>query len=237
MGQYYYPIVMNREGGTVIGSFYSHSYDHNGLKLMEHSYLGNGFVNAVLAKAMAAKEFTLAWIGDYSDIDEDIRMSGRYSGDGRDYERIFLRAKRAADNGVRRIEPDDPEVLEFQDKVSDIVVYDLIRKEKISLRRYKAAQIRNRIKLNISPWGEGPETLIIHPIPLLTAIGNGKGGGDYADEGSACMEWVSLWALHPLMILTEGDPDPEGEWKDISEEVLFEEGRDLPAARIMNHTI
>lgn len=44
MGQYYMPTLIAK-GGT-ISTLYSHDYD-NGLKLMEHSYIGNTFVSAV----------------------------------------------------------------------------------------------------------------------------------------------------------------------------------------------
>ena len=44
MGQYYHPTIMGKRYG-VQGWLYSHAYGE-GLKLMEHSYLGNDFVNA-----------------------------------------------------------------------------------------------------------------------------------------------------------------------------------------------
>ena len=42
MGQYYIPII-KRNNGT-FETYDSHDYD-NGLKLMEHSYVGNSFVD------------------------------------------------------------------------------------------------------------------------------------------------------------------------------------------------
>ena len=53
MGQYYMPTLISEDG--TVRTLYSHAYD-NGLKLMEHSYIGNNFVNAVLTllwKALA----------------------------------------------------------------------------------------------------------------------------------------------------------------------------------------
>lgn len=46
--------------------FYSHEYD-NGLKLMEHSYKGNNFVNAVRNWLIASGGGRLVWAGDYAD--------------------------------------------------------------------------------------------------------------------------------------------------------------------------
>ena len=51
MGQYYVPVILNGTGGKVIGSFSPYDYQ-NGMKLMEHSYIGNQLVDAVIAKAL-----------------------------------------------------------------------------------------------------------------------------------------------------------------------------------------
>lgn len=231
MGQYYTPVILNEEGGTVIGSFEPHEFDRNGSKLMEHSYFENGLVQSVVAKALMAsitsgKPITLAWVGDYADLDEDIR-TGYYTGQGRDYERIFLRAQRAANNRVRRLKPDDEDIAKAYKHGGSVVFYNIIRKEKLSLLLNKKAQIERRKARGISVYDDDPELFIIHPIPLLTAIGNGKGGGDYHDDGSTCMEWVGKWALHPLWVVPDGVPEPEGAWADISELALFEEGRNV----------
>ncbi len=64
MGQYYMPTLIAKDG--TISTLYSHHYD-NGLKLMEHSYIGNNFVNAVCTQIWK-NPMKVAWIGDYSDI-------------------------------------------------------------------------------------------------------------------------------------------------------------------------
>lgn len=225
MGQYYIPVVLNGTGGKVIGSFSPYDYE-NGMKLMEHSYLGNKLVGSVVAKALymsvsTGKTVTLAWVGDYATLEEDVR-TGYYTGQNRDYERIFNRAQKAADNKVGRVPSDDEEIKKAFKNIDNVVFYNNIRKEKLSLQDYRKAQIANRLANGTPTYRDNPEDFIIHPIPLLTALGNGKGGGDY--EGT-CMEWIGKWALHPLWIVPEGVPDPEGEWTDISNRILFEEDR------------
>ena len=64
-------------------------------------------------------------------------------------------------------------------------------------------------------WGN-----FIHPLPLLTAIGNGMGGGDYH---GTCMERVGSWACDEIE-LTEWN-DSLKQYKDISNEIKFKEGR------------
>ena len=64
MGQYYKPINESKEE-----YLYSHKYD-NGLKLMEHSYLGNSFVCAVEALIGPGGPWegdVVRWEGDYAD--------------------------------------------------------------------------------------------------------------------------------------------------------------------------
>lgn len=45
MGQYYMPTLIAEDGA--VSTLYSHQYD-NDLKLMEHSYIRNNFVNAMI---------------------------------------------------------------------------------------------------------------------------------------------------------------------------------------------
>lgn len=71
MGQYYLPVVKNSEGE--FKTFYAHQYDHNGLKLMEHSWNGNNFVAAVLNELLE-NPCSLYWLGDYAQ-DEDFKNS------------------------------------------------------------------------------------------------------------------------------------------------------------------
>ena len=74
MGQYYKPIILkdNKSKKTIEKWAYSHDYD-NGLKLMEHSYIDNNFVNVVENELKETPQ-RLVWAGDYAD-----ECSGRKS--------------------------------------------------------------------------------------------------------------------------------------------------------------
>ena len=64
MGQYYYPTILREKNKRFYSEeFYSHDYD-NGLKLTEHSYCGNHFVETIMAQLLN-NPGRLAWIGDY----------------------------------------------------------------------------------------------------------------------------------------------------------------------------
>jgi hypothetical protein len=64
MGQYFQPCILAENKKKVINWMYSHNYD-NGLKLMEHSYLGNDFVSA-FETLIANKPQRVVWAGDYA---------------------------------------------------------------------------------------------------------------------------------------------------------------------------
>lgn len=229
MGQYYYPIILTAAGGRLVGSFYSHDYD-NGLKLTEHSYYGNEFVEAVISKAMSEyKPVTIVWLGDYADLSDDIlpldahrctNPAANKGKIGRDYVRMFLKAERARDWTVRRIKPDDSGVKECLQYARRCVVYNTVTRQKIVLSKYGENVVARRLENGALPHFAAD--FILHPLPLLTCLGNGKGGGDYR---GTCMEWVGAWAFHVLAFLPEGLPEPDGEWEDISTQIIFEEDR------------
>ena len=236
MGQYYTPIILSANGGKTVGSFYSHDYD-NGLKLMEHSYLGNDLVDSVVAKALSVPgAVTIAWLGDYAELNEDVLPLAEHRAFDpaknvgkihRDYVRMFDRLKRVEDGRLYLIKPDNESVKEFLPDSEGVTIYDFLTRQKLSLQAYRKNVLAMREANGFDPKKMDYEIdeLIVHPLPLLTSIGNGKGGGDYF---GTCAEWVGAWAMHPLAFIPQnsGLPEPEGEWEDVSEKILFEEARE-----------
>jgi hypothetical protein len=66
MGQYYKPIILESDKKTPVCYAYAHKCD-NGLKLMEHSYIGNAFCNTVYNYIFKNGGANLVWAGDYAD--------------------------------------------------------------------------------------------------------------------------------------------------------------------------
>ncbi|HBG28981.1 MAG: hypothetical protein A2Y10_14835 [Planctomycetes bacterium GWF2_41_51] len=172
MGQYYKPI--NLENGQWL---YSHDYG-NGLKLMEHSWIGNEFVGAVMKMMVAGGSWhknPIVWCGDYYD-EEDY-----YS--------------KVADND--KIQPN--EFLTKQQQLKAILVNHTT----------KEYVVYSKIPVNSNGWQ-------VNPLPLLTALGNGRGGGDY-DLDYPDADKVGIWAKHILSVEYE---IPEG-YKELK--VAFKE--------------
>jgi hypothetical protein len=157
MGQYYKPSNLNKEE-----SLYSHDYG-NGLKLMEHSYVGNDFVNAVvMLLAEGWKNDPIVWAGDYADPDEDILNE--------DQEPMTIYAR------------DFKEIKVPTDDFSYKYILNHDREEFVNIQ-------------------ESGEEWQIHPLPLLTCEGNGRGGGDYMGDDPNGL--IGLWSRNHLEAVKE----------------------------------
>ena len=185
MGQYYYPTLLD-EQYKGDGWLYSHSYDHTGLKLMEHSYMGVGFVNAVLAK-IKDNPMRVAWIGDYSDDPWSGEEPYQKKIPKEKFEEIF--------NKVHGDNADDcqihPEPLEGFDKATDYNEWFLVNHTRRSYVDLGEFQHKNGWQ---EEWNGKKYWYSIHPLPLLTACGNDRGGGDYHDCYPDCNK-CGLWAF------------------------------------------
>lgn len=185
MGQYYKPVVLKEdyenESFPCILSLTPWKMD-NGAKLMEHSYVGNNFVEAfaqIIHKnnKKGYADNRVVWCGDYSEPIND--------------NSIYHLAKQCDASGFY---PTDG----IQHPYQYIVNTD------------KGQYVK------VKPYNENKWT--IHPLPLLTAYGNGQGGGDYYGSD---MEKVGIWAFDHVYT---SDEVPEGyeelvvDFKDDTEE-------------------
>jgi hypothetical protein len=76
MGQYYYPIFLKGPACNVeeIKAWMNAHEYNDGLKLMEHSYIDNNFMNTVeheLGPNGAHFMSRVVWAGDYADVEQD----------------------------------------------------------------------------------------------------------------------------------------------------------------------
>jgi len=172
MGQYYHPINEDK-----MEHLYSHDYD-NGLKLMEHSWMGNNFVRTVehlLSPGQPWHKCRLTWSGDYGD-----RTGELYP-----------------ENDKGKIKP----------LISE---HDY----KYILNHDKKMFVDKENTTGFTPqWindSERNDEWKIHPLPLLTADGNGRGGGDY--YGYDPDDIVGSWAGDRISV---SDLAPEEDWEEL----------------------
>lgn len=145
----------------------------SGMKLTEHSWVYNDFVNGVV-ELIEGNPSTVAWVGDYADDTSD--FDGRYT------EEVYASAW-----------DDDCHDRPFEsmpDTHMDGYIVNSSMREYIDLERYVSANMEDG-------W-------CVHPLPLMTAIGNGRGGGDYRGRD---MHLVGRWAMDVIEYTHE---KPEG---------------------------
>ena len=189
MGQYYYAVL--REPST--GKFIIGSPHHfcEGLKLMENGIMDSTFTK-VIYSMLKNKIMNLAWVGDYAEPDD-------------------LKEFNTAEKKVQKFidAANDEEIKPSQwvekhydgEKVSswfgEFVIVNHTKKEFLSQREY-LQHVPNPYKARDN--GEW----LIDPLVALTAIGNGKGGGDYhgTDE-----HMVGRWATDAIEVIPETEDE------------------------------
>jgi hypothetical protein len=188
MGQYFKPVILgdtpkDGEHETVKLWMYSHKYD-NGLKLMEHSYQGNNFVSTFekeLTRRGNHYKSRVVWAGDYADEETGLKI---------------IHEEKEYDANLYSLCNDDNEITP---KVSSTDDYPYIvnHSKKLFVDKTKVSDI---------PDWEGTK---IHPLPLLTCEGNGRGGGDFRGENDLIGSWardvISVEKESPLV--TNGTMD------------------------------
>ena len=191
MGQYYNPSILKKNWKTaknpVAASLKCYDYG-NGAKLMEHSYIGNNLVRSIeFLLANQFKGHAFVWCGDYADEVEtktgthDIFCdAGRFIYEDYDSSTNDREAKRYL--ALMKSIPAMPEWEEgvVWNPYKTIPYYKYL--VNYSKKQYCTIPMFNNDKLQV------------HPLPLLTCSGNGRGGGDYQLED----ERVGSWAFDKI---------------------------------------
>lgn len=207
MGQYYKPISLDKKEWL-----YSHNFDA-GLKLMEHSYIGNDLLDAVeilLIPEGRWHKTRIVWAGDYADKEDvDSEFFRLYKGEI-DNNSPNLYQIMNEENGFNNLDPYTIHQFKEENKI-DLKEFPFI------LNHTEKTYIDKRLIEKDHTWTDPREgidyDIKIHPLPLLTAEGNGRGGGDF-HEGGIGYEYIGQWARAIISIEKEV---PEGyELFDIS---------------------
>lgn len=183
MGQYYRAIVKKPNGRLDV---YNRDIIRNGkseymvAKLMEHSWWLNEFVNAVCLDIYNSKAANrVAWIGDYATTYLDCFDLKELN--GLDKAKIYRLSKRCW--------ACDGKAVELTDFTLDgKYLINHTKKLYVDCSEYYADSVSS------DEW-------CIHPLPLLTCIGNGLGGGDYnSPTDDSTEDYVGAWAWDEISI-------------------------------------
>ena len=187
MGQYYNPIIKEGNGHLAV---YNRHVLENGTetrmpaKLTEHSWFLNDFVNAICEKIyLSPNTFRLIWMGDYA-LD--------YAGDPEKTNNLPKRNLIAYHKKCWR-----GDAVTHGIQSSDFLLFDLFlvnhtKKVFFDCNTYYESSVM-KSKRN-GDW-------CLHPLPILTCIGNGLGSGDYTHHTlGSTTEMISSWAWDEIDI-------------------------------------
>lgn len=171
MGQYYKPTNLDKKE-----YLYTHDFKEtftrddgvkitvgSGLKLMEHSYIGNRVLNMVerlLTPDGSWYKNRLVWAGDYADHEEG-----------------YEKTPEGYDRNIYTIMEEEGTKLKPT--------------KRKALKKYR--YLTNHSKkcfIDLTKIKEDKDGYKIHPLPLLVAEGNGRGGGDFHDDDSRVGYWA-----------------------------------------------
>lgn len=191
MGQYYLTVFLAEPGVGADGAEHiratmnAHEYG-SGVKLMEHSWVGNKFVSAVehaLCPDGAFYKSRIVWAGDYSEVREHRALTSGADGTGR----------------YADVEPDGEKnlhALGYEQEHKQIAPPDRLMGEYRFIVNHTKKQYVDKDTMRAEPrYG-----LRVHPLPILTAEGNGAGGGDYRGRHE---DMAGLWARDVISVEKE----------------------------------
>lgn len=174
-------------------------YDYNNsYKLMEWSYIGNEFLDTVLAQFKRpcndTRKKLLAFVGDYSEFEEHVTLPDELN----DYRYEIRAAHDAVWNkyGEKAMRKKDLER-----------TLDLCRDE----RKWYAIDRTGKeyVKLFDLPNAWKDWSGKINPVGILCATSNGMGGGDYRGVNE---DMAGRWAFHDIVVTYV---EPSSDYKEI----------------------
>ena len=177
MGQYYRPVILKhtwkKNEKPVAATLLCYDYEVGafgiGAKLMEHSYVGNDLVEDMVALlGTKFKGYPFVWVGDYADAVEingkgvDLyNLAGKFIYE--DYNGESVKKRTTYKNLWAS---------------KDWYVHDFKYLVNYTKKEYCV----------IPPKSE--TDYVVHPLPLLTSSGNGRGGGDYGINDPRVGRWA-----------------------------------------------
>jgi hypothetical protein len=209
MGQYYKAVFLT-ENNKPLASVSSYDFG-SGAKLMEHSWAKNPMVRFVERQLMVVPQ-KVVWAGDYADHEDPTTLTPMEIKLLADDDSEYTNTEKIKENGAN--------LYDLSDLVGKLT-HDENNKNKYehdytSVAPLKAKYLINHDKKQFVDKSKTPkdaEGWQIHPLPLLTCEGNGRGGGDFRGESNL----IGLWARNRISVATKKSDIPKG-----FEELIFD---------------
>ena len=206
MGQYYKAIFIN-ENQKPITSVSPYDFG-GGAKLMEHSWLKNSFVRFVERQLMVTPQ-RVVWGGDYADHEEPSTLTPMEIKSLVDEDSDYWNSEVIKEKGVNLYSLSETiGKLTSNEEVKNKYEHDF--KEIAPLTAKYLINHDKKQFVNKTKTPKDAEGWQIHPLPLLTCEGNGRGGGDFRGES----DLIGLWARNRISVATKKSEIPK-EFKEL----------------------
>ena len=206
MGQYYKAIFIN-ENQKPIASVSSYDFG-SGAKLMEHSWSKNHFVRFVERQLMVTPQ-RVVWGGDYADNEEPSTLTPMEIKSLVDEDSDYWNSEVIKEKGVNLYSLSETiGKLTSNEEVKNKYEHDF--KEIAPLTAKYLINHDKKQFVNKTKTPKDAEGWQVHPLPLLTCEGNGRGGGDFRGES----DLIGLWARNRISVATKKSEIPK-EFKEL----------------------
>lgn len=201
MGQYYKAVFL-AENQKPITSVSSYDFG-SGAKLMEHSWAKNPFVRFVERQLMITPQ-RVVWAGDYADNENPKTITAREIKLLADEESEYWCAKKLRKDGVNLYSLSDTiGRLTHTESVKSKYEHDY--KEVAPLTAKYLVNLDKKQFINKTKAPKDGDGWKLHPLPLLTCEGNGRGGGDFhinTEKKQGNIELIGTWARDRISVVS-----------------------------------
>lgn len=186
IGQYYMPCLATEDSTRTefTPEFYAYSHDMGeGLKLMEHSWIDAALPRTIMS-ALEGMPRRVVWAGDYADPEP-----GTVTDENKYGLNLYVLASGDDESvtSVTKLVPHAEAAPRYLINHDQMMYVDI-----------------DNCPGHVYYWTQGRE-YTVHPLPLLTAEGNGRGGGDW--RGGQGSEFIGTWARDVISTSDEKPAD------------------------------
>jgi hypothetical protein len=178
MGQYYQPLISKDNKNYIRLSPFDYG---NTSKLLGHSWIGNQFVGVVM-EYLHHNPCHLAWVGDYSNDTKNYTTKISATLEKRLWAKVWSEKSTLENTTGLPV---------FKGAKGFVVNHT--QKQYVDYAKYAK---------NPELLYKQRDDMRIHFLPLLTAIGNGQGGGDYYNDNPNFKD-IGSWAWDVISIEDE----------------------------------
>ena len=190
MGQYYNIVFGDKSGKKIEVYNRRVNGEYTMAKLMEHSWWNNNCMACASEHLLLNGPLRLAWVGDYAkqeDFENDFKAKRKI-------------AKTVAVPDIEKVWGEKAETKEFTHEYK-MEQDEMVLINPVLLNEYYLVNHDQKVYVDCEEYYNKVDGgWVIHPLSLLTAVGNGRGGGDYRPNNTTEETLVGSWAWNLISL-------------------------------------